>query len=175
MRELEPSDYDEVGHFFTKEFCLLFSIFNFSRLCLPPFSSLTIILLTLFPSVISFKSTLTGTLILIFTGGSVLHEGVLTHWRRRQVWEASGDEETKHLQQKLEGQQNVYKTYFLWHWFIWWWCFYHNIVQVSNCGKSGCKEEPLAAEEEKRVFFYRLSIICHTFLKDKYFICFTYY
>ena len=30
-------------------------------------------------------------------------------------------------------------------------------IQVSKCGKSGCKEESLKAEEEKRVYFYHKS------------------
>ena len=32
---------------------------------------------------------------------------------------------------------------------------------MSNCGKSGCKEEPLAAEEEERVSF--LIFFLHSF------------
>ena len=32
--------------------------------------------------------------------------------------------------------------------------------QMSNCGKSGCKEEPLAADEEERVSFF---IFLHSF------------
>ena len=31
---------------------------------------------------------------------------------------------------------------------------------MSNCGKSGCKEEPLAADEEERVSFF---IFLHSF------------
>ena len=30
-------------------------------------------------------------------------------------------------------------------------------IQVSKCGKSGCKKESLGAEEEKRVYFYHKS------------------
>ena len=51
-----------------------------------------------------------------------------------------GEAETESLQQEPKGQKNDVQVDLF-------------KMQVSKCDKSGCKDEPLAAEEEKRVFF----------------------
>ena len=84
--------------------------------------------------------------------GSGLHEGVLSGWKEQHCRKSEGHGEDRALQQGLEGCLYEYMftckgwRYLGIFWDIWW-----HSLQVSKCGDSGCKEEPLAAEEERQV------------------------